>query len=356
MHQYLYWICFIVIVFYIAFDRERVSTVTKYILYLPLILLLSVTMAVTIEQFDIAAYSRIFNRLDTAPDSWRIDMFPEYGYQYLNYFFNGVLGWDFEGFRLVYAFAVLSILFFSVSRLTKEHGLFFLLYYPKYFLIGLISHSRSGFVNAFIFFAIDMAEKKKFFRLFLMSSLLSQIHFSAFILNIFTVLRFIKLRLFYVLLVVPLGLVFADFVLPFFLSLSSAFDIRQLNYLLYDGEQPSLFGIEFIRRVALIVICAYIVYYKKIKDEAEALLIKIFMLSVFVYIGFYEAKFIADRVGGMLGFVEPLLWIIFLRNHFFKFNRRMVFCIVIGYALLDFFMRAIYLDGLPGHGSLTHLF
>jgi hypothetical protein len=355
MQDYLYWVCFICISFYLLLDREKLGLMPKYALYVPLLFLLSFTMAVTVEQFDIGTYNGIYDRLDAAPDEWAADMFPEWGYQYINYIANGVLGWSFEQFRFVYAFFVLTVVFFSISRLTHNHGLFFILYYPKYFLIGLISHSRSGFVNAFIFFAIDLAARGRYLRLLMMSLVLTQIHFSAILLNLLSILSKFKLRLLYVLLCVPAGVVFSKILFPYMIEILGIIDLRQLNYLVFEGEVGSMFGIEFVRRTALIGVCAYLVFYDKITDEVESLTVKFFILSVFVYLGFHEARFIADRVGGMLGFVEPFLWIVFLQNHIFKANKLMAFVVVFGYACTDFLLRAIYLDSLPGHLPISEM-
>lgn len=350
MYEHLYWICFACLLLYAWFDKEKITLASKFIVYIPLLVLMAFTLAITVEQFDIGTYRRIFYRLTEPPPEWRIDLFPEYGYQYLNYLFNGVLGWSFEQFRLLYAFAILSVLFFSASRLTDKQGLFFLLYYPKYFLIGLISHSRSGFVNAFIFFAIDMAARKQYVRIAIMSFALMQIHFSAILLNGISILSKFKLHQVYVLGVIPFSIVFSKWLLPGVTDALNIFDVRQLNYLVTDETvERGMFGIEFFRRLALVGVCAYIVAYKKIESQAEALIIQVFLVSIFFYIGFHEARFISDRVGGMLGFVEPMMWIVFMQNHFMPKNKMLAYVLVLAYVFLDFLMRAIYIDGLPGH-------
>src|SRR5690606_1456822 len=98
--------------------------------FIPILILLAVVVSVTTDQFDIDVYKGIYQRLAEPPGEWRIDMFPEYGFQALNYLFSGVLGLEFEVFRFVFALTSLVILYFCVSKLTDKHGMFFLLYYP----------------------------------------------------------------------------------------------------------------------------------------------------------------------------------------------------------------------------------
>lgn len=349
MREYLYWLGLVFIVVYLLFDGNKYIGRYKSFFYFPLFIFLSFALAITVDQFDIGVYRNIYDKLSDIPSSWHIDMYPEYGYQVINYISKVIFGLSFEQYRFLYSLVVLYLVYFMVKRYTQYQGVYYLLYYPKFYLVGLISHMRSGIVNPFIYLCIDLASRKKYVEIVLISVLLSQIHLSAIFMLFFIFLDNIRLRYVYILGVIPLSLLFYYYIFPEVNYYVNYLGVRQVNYIFYEGERKSMYGFELIRRALIVVVVLYLYHYGKINERRDALVAKVFLLSIFVYIGFFDAKYISDRMGGMLSFVEPLIIIQFFQSHTRIGNSIYAYVFVVLYAMIDFALRAFYLEVLPGH-------
>jgi hypothetical protein len=355
MYQYsdtsFYWIMFFVLASLLVLDRFRFSLSAKFLIALPPLVALAALSAITWDQFDIATYQRIYERSVQLPQSWSFDMSPEYGFLALNYVSFQLLGLGFEEFRFYYSLLVLIIVFFAVSIFTRRQFTYFLLYYPKFYLVGLISHVRSAFVYPFLYVSVHLSIRRKYKTLFIMCLVLSQVHSSALLFMIVPLVRYIRVSPVSVVFVVVGSVVFSTTLGPFLSeNYLSQLDFRQAQYFLYEGERDlSLFGFEFLRRLVLAGMCFYILKGDRNLSEGDALFVKLFLLSFFISIGFYESRFVSDRVGALFGFSEPMLLIIFIKCHAKSINNLLAFLIVFSYAVSDFLARALILDVLPGH-------
>ena len=350
MSQTLIYTGYLLLFMVFTFERIKGFNYVKKIIQIFIIIFLAYVVSITQFAFDVGTYRRIYERLINAPDQWRLDLFPEYGFQYLNYLFNGVFGQEFEVFRFFFALATMLITLFSVRLLTKNTGIFFYLYFAKYLLVGVVSHVRSAFIYPFLIVVVYLAEQKKYYIIFLLSLVLSQIHLSALLLNLVFLFQYVRLNKFIVLAVIPLSILTKFLFFPVFQDLLLVIELRQVGYFYYDGGSPqSVFGIEFLKRLFVIALVFYIVAYQGVSRISEDLILKMFLFSVFIYIGFSEAKFISDRVGGLFGFVEPLIFIYLFEKLRSQSNKLIFFLVILTYGGLDFFLRGFYLNSLPSH-------
>lgn len=339
---------FLLLTFY--FERVKGFNKVKKVIQIFLLVFLAFLVSITQFAIDVETYRNIYERLFYEPDSWRLDLFPEYGFQYLNYLFNGVFNQEFEVFRFFFALATMLITLFSVRLLTKNTGIFFYLYYAKHLLMGVVSHVRSAFVYPFLILVAYLAEKKKYLLIFSLSLLLSQIHLSALLINLVFLFQFFQLNKYIVLAVIPVSILVKIVFFPVIQELLLNIELRQADYFYYDGDNSqAVFGIEFLKRLFVIALIYYIVAYQGVTRSSEDIIIKMFLFSVFIYIGFSEAKFISDRVGGLFGFVEPLIFIYLFEKLRTRTSKLIFFLIIFAYGGLDFFLRGFYLNSLPSH-------
>jgi len=350
MSQVLIYTGYFFLLMILFFERIKGFNGIKKIIQIFIIAFLAFLVSITQFAMDVGTYRRIYERLISAPDQWRLDLFPEYGFQYLNYLFNGVFGQEFEVFRFFFASATMLVTLFSVRLLTKNTGIFFYLYFAKYLLVGVVSHVRSAFIYPFLIVVAYLAEKKKNLIIFLLSLVLSQIHITALMFNLVFLFQYVRLNKFIVLAVIPLSILTKFLFFPVFQDLLLVIELRQVGYFYYDGDSPqSVFGIEFLKRLFVIALVFYIVAYQGVSRISEDIVLKMFLLSVFIYIGFSEAKFISDRVGGLFGFVEPLIFIYLFEKLRSQSNKLIFFLVILTYGGLDFFLRGFYLNSLPSH-------
>lgn len=353
---YIYWLGFIFSVFFLLADQIKLTKAYfRYLLFVPAIIVTwSLGAAGAEHAFDVDTYRAIYSRLVNPPGGFDFNMFPEYGYQLINYLSNRFLNLSFEQFRFIYCISILLILFLFIRRYTSHFGLFSLLYYPKYFLIGVISHSRSGFVAPFILLIIDWVIKRRYWSIITLVLALSFIHRSVLIALLLIPLARIKLKTWMVIVIIPFSIVFSMYLSPLVSGILGSFDIRGTHYFdAFQYSQDDGFGIEMLRRALIVCFCLYMMIQNKVNDERLELIIKTFLISVFFYIGFFDAKFISDRVGGMFGFIEPLMLVLFFQAHL-KSSNRIIFLIVISaYGILDFILRALVIKSIPSHYSLS---
>lgn len=337
MYLYLALLLAIALVSILDFtDTERSK---KFIVALPVFIFLAFDVAITVLAYDVATYRRIYDRMTEYPAEFRIDLFPEYGYQVLNYISRSELNWSFALFRGVYAFGVVCSIFFLTPLVNPRSLLFLTGSFPKYFLIGIISHMRSSMVYPFTFLVIYLVEKKKYLYTFLVTALLSQIHLSAILLNIAIPLRRIPLSGLLVLATLPVAIA-TQLLLPAIGADVSWVGIRQVRYFAQgDIERDSLISLEVLRRVFFLGLAFYLVAFKHIKDGVNGAIIKFFLLSVFIYVGFMDSKFISDRVGGMFGFVEPMLFVILIDAQERRSYKAVAAVAMYVYVFSEFFAR-----------------
>lgn len=350
MSQSLIYSGFVFLLLYSLVDACRGGSEFKRIFLFLAVLFLSFLTVVTQYAFDVSTYRRVFYRLSESPESWRIDLFPEYGFQYLNYVVNGILGQDFEFFRFWFAFITISLTILFSRLHTNKSGIFLYFYYPKYFLTGVVSHVRSSFVYPFIFLYVKLVEARKTSLALLLTIPLSQIHLLALILNVIILLKFVRLSTSLVVLTIPISLVFYYVNFPLLVNQAfGVFDIRHVSYLAdYEGQR-SVLGPEFLKRAVSVILIFLLVIWGKVDSVSKELILKLYLLSVFFYIGFTDAKFISDRVGGLFGFVEPMIYIYLYQAFRDVGSKYAALVLLLCYGLLDFLLRGFYLDSLPSH-------
>lgn len=333
------------------FQFDSIARVTGFFL---LSVLLASIVFVTRDAVDHSIYESMYDRLiQGVSESWAIDSFPEYGYQWANYFSGNVLEFDFNAFRSLYAFISLFFMFYFSRYLTNKRYIFTMLYYPKYFITGLISHIRSSFIYPFIFVFIQLIEKKRYISFFTLTIVLSQFHMSALLFNFLPFLTMIKGRAVYALCTIPLA-VFCYYVLaPSLTDLFFSFDLRQADYFNDDsiGER-TFFGVEMLKRFSVCLIIYYLYKFDKIESSKEDLVCKIVLAGIFIYYMFFDARFISDRVPAIFSFIEPLVFIYLYEKSNGDLNKKIALAIVFLYAITDFASRFFLSDSFPKHISL----
>ena len=150
MSQSLIYSCFILMLIGIVVERFHQLRYFRVIYTASLLIFMAFLVAVTQYAYDVEVYRRIYERLIEPPLHWRVDLFPEYGFQLFNYIANGVFGLSFEAFRFFFALVTIVLTYIFSRFHTDNRFMFLYLYYPKYFLIGVVSHVRSAFIYPFL--------------------------------------------------------------------------------------------------------------------------------------------------------------------------------------------------------------
>lgn len=354
--QYLY-ICsfiFLVVASLIEVTKIQASRTVQFIGFFLFSILLASVVYATRGAVDHSVYESMYNRLILeVPHNWTIDSFPEFGYQWVNYIFGNILGFDFNAFRSLYAFLSLLMMFFFSKYLTNKKFIFAMLYYPKYYITGLISHIRSSFIYPFIFIFIQLVQKKKYISFFTLTIALSQFHMSALLFNLLPFLTMIKGRAVYALCTIPFA-VFCYYVLaPSLADLFFSLNLRQAGYFNDDsiGER-TFFGVEMLKRFSVCLIIYYLYKFDKIESSKEDLVCKIILAGIFIYYMFFDARFISDRVPAIFSFIEPLVFIYLYEKSNGDLNKKIALTIVFLYAITDFASRFFLSDSFPKHISL----
>lgn len=348
----LYYICFFILFFGGLFEvsKSKLGGNSKNLFLFLIGAFFSVVVYLTRDAVDHETYERIYARFINSPNNWAIDMFPEFGFQWFNHFFNYYLGFDFHSFRAIFALITLLITFTLSKYMTNKTLLFTLLYYPKYFLGGVISHIRSSFIYPFIFLVIHFTEKKKFFYIGIVSLLLSQIHMSALLLNVVPLAAYFKGRASYALLVIPFSILFYFALSQHLVSFFSSFGFRQANYFVSESDSVrAFFGIEMLKRFCVCLLIYYLYRCGKINTFKEDMTCKLLILSVAIYYCFFDARFISDRVPAIFSFLEPLVFIYLYQSSEKKINQVVSLFILFIYATLDFFLRMNFSSMIPDH-------
>ena len=354
--EYLHFLSLAALLFYTVVTIRGASNGATLLLGLPVIVLLAVSGALTYGIFDVGTYFGMYQGAHYLPD-WVFGMSPEWGYQATTHLAVTVFGWTFEQFRFFYFLIILAVLFFSARAVTELPALYLLLYYPKYFLIGLISHSRSGFVNAFMFFMIDWTVRGLYRRVAIGSLLLSQFHTSALAYLMLPFINRVPLNTWLFVGVLPVAVLVNMFLPDTVHQLIASTGYEKAHQFSTDIAERGRSGVfELIRRLILLSVCFYSYWVGRSLNGVDRLLLRVFVASLFFYYGFYSAPVISDRVGGMLGFVEPMLWIVLIRAHLNGGMRTIAFFVAMGYVAVDFYLRWFYLaDGPPAHYPLAAL-
>lgn len=354
--QYLYICSFTILIVasIIEIQGGRVSNSVKRVALFLLALLLAAVVFATRDAMDHTVYESMYNRLIIKmPENWAIDAFPEYGYQWVNYISGNILGFDFNAFRGFYAFISLLMLFYFSKYLTNKTFMFTMLYYPKYYMTGLITHIRSSFIYPFIFVFIQLIEKKRYISFFTLTVFLSQFHMSALLFNFFPVLTLLRGRAVYALLTIPLAIICYFLIAQPLAEIFSTLGFRQADYFNSNiADDRTFFGIEMLKRFCICLLIYYLYRYNKIITTKEDLVCKIVLAGMFIYYMFFDARFISDRVPAIFSFIEPLVFIYLYEKSDSKLNKKIALVIVLAYALLDFYTRMLLSSAFPNHISL----
>lgn len=300
-------LCIVPFFLLVFLDLIRLTRAAKLAVYFPVFTTMALFGASSIYAFDVLTYEGIYLR-QALPDSWQIDSHPEFGYQVINHLAKE-LGLSFYEFRYFFILLILVLYYVAITKISKWPSIFFLQFYPKLFLIGTISHMRSAIIYPFGYLMLIMAEKRKYFWILALSIALSQIHLSAIFFILLIPLTFFPISKLIIIATVPLALFTHFFLGDYITSLGNALELRQAHYFELEDESKSLGDIEVLRRMAITLLIFILYLGGVIKSDLAKIATKAVLLSVFIYIAFIDAKFIADRLGNLFGIYEPLLFV-----------------------------------------------
>lgn len=348
--KYLYFFQFIILFLLLISEvsiKQKHDNLKKLSIFI-LICFLSLIVSYTYQSVDQETYKLIYIRLENIPESWAIDMFPEFGFQWINYLSNS-LGFDFYQFRYFFSFITLFFTFIFAQLLTNKIYTFYYLFYPKYFLFGLMAQVRSGFIYPFVFLSVYLSSRGKVKEIFILSLFLSQFHLSSLLLNIIPFFNKLKFKPMYALLAIPASLVFYYLISGSVISNLNNIGIRQASYFMIDDElNKSIFSIEILKRFYVCLLVFVLYKFERIETDTEDLICKLVVFGIFIYYCFFDAKFISDRVPAIFSTLEPFVFIYCYKLTSGIYSKVFITAMILLYGFVDFISR-IYLSSAPLH-------
>ena len=252
-----------------------------------------------------------------------------------------IIGLDFTSFLLIYESIILFLIYAIVIKSGASFGLFFLLYFPKYFIKGNMSQIRATFIYGFVLWLLYWAVCGRRLRYYTMIFVGAAFHASGLIFIPFRKVLRRKYSRLQLAALIAISYLLGLF-LPSLLDRLPEFGLlgRALHYLADGRAKIPLFGIEVIRRIVTIVIMLGLK--DKIAKRAQLgqSLVNLYALSVSAYFLFIGIRIWAERFSAIFGIAEIMLFAMALRT-FRKEERALVFVLIAIYAFVDLFLRGV---------------
>ncbi|MGG5508119.1 EpsG family protein [Myroides sp. C6-3] len=289
---------------------------------------------------DYEAYEAVY--LSTTYDTiWTTNI--EKGYFLINYIFNNIFGLKFSSFMIVFAFFVLSIVYYLSSKICDKVGYFNILYFVIFILEYV--YMRNALSHVLILFVLlvsiynNKISKKKFIIYILLCAFIhaSSLTFLILVFAIsnerkFSISKIVK----YAIVVFAMGFFLFNFVSGYF----GGFFLHKLNaYSGFSGISNSFVG--------LIVLVALSVYYYNNCLNVSVLsqdqmririmfininLLCLFLLTFFYFLPYFARLFRLLLMFNLIGYLYFFKYVLNLRliRHF----RTIIFVFYFSFALL----------------------
>jgi hypothetical protein len=250
---------------------------------------------------------------------------------------------------LIYASLGVSLKVLAIKSLTDLWFFSLLIYFSYYFFLHDVTQLKAGVASAFFLLSIPAIYEKSLFRFLIFSVIAAFFHFSALILLPFFFIKKDKIQSWYFFLI-PVGFIFYFFHINF----TSLISLLDIEIILLKYEQYSSLGkmhkinIFNALMIARYIFCAILLWkwkYLTMINKYAPILIKIYIISCFIFIIFSDMPVVSFRLSELVAIVEIILvpFIIYL------FNIRVLGKVVVGIIAVFFLFLALFYLKLAGN-------
>jgi hypothetical protein len=221
---------------------------------------------------------------------------------------------DYKVVFIIYAFCGVSIKLFAINRLTQFTLLSLLVYFGLYFVLQEMTQIRAGVASGLLLLSIKPIKEKKIWTFLGIFLIACTVHFSCIIMLPLYFLSSDKINVYVYALLLPFAYVvyFSGFSL---LSLVQNLipiplvQVKMSSYNNYAAEDNTinLFNVVHLMKCALSYV--FLINYKLIakKNEYGILLIKIYIIALFIFVALAQVPAMSSRMGELLMVVEIVL-------------------------------------------------
>jgi hypothetical protein len=242
---------------------------------------------------------------------------------------------------LIYAILGVTLKAIAIKRLTKFWFFSLLIYFSFYFFLHEMTQLRAGVASAIILLSIPAIYNRKIWQFLLIAFLAFFFHFSALALFPLYFLSRNKIQIWFYLLI-PIGylLYFTNANLVSLVHIINI-DIVNLKFALYKQnfgtQRINIFNLLMIARY---IFCALLLWKWKLlqeKNNYSVLLIKIYIISCFIFIALADIPIIAFRVSELLAIVEIVLIPLLIQLFTIRLHGK-ILVVAIGFLFLCFIL------------------
>ena len=235
-------------------------------------------------------------------------------FYYISHFITNFLGGEVFYLFFIYALLGIGIKFFAINRLTKLKTLSVLVYVSYYFILHDFTQVRAGVASALLLCLLQPIYDRKWFKFFIIATIAIFFHYSALILLPLWFLNAKTLNKWYYLLIPAAYVCYALNV-----NIVTVIPIEEIRTKIelyqklqeYDvsGEWDviNVFNLFFIARILIFYYLFF--FYEKLQkiNNLTILLIKIYGISLALFVVLSTMPILAFRVNELMGIVEIIL-------------------------------------------------
>lgn len=248
---------------------------------------------------------------------------------------------------IIYAILGVSLKFIAIKQISELYLLSALIYFTSFFLLHEMTQIRAGVASGILLLCIKPLYQRNLKKFIILVALSISFHYSALV---FLLLWFLNPknidRKFYLSLI-PIVYILAlkGFTLGFIIEhipidpIQTLYSMYKINMEKGLGDKINLFNGVQLLHCAMALFLIYNVDKLKKQNEYAPILLKIYTLSIIIFVMFSDFPVISFRISELLGIVEIIL-IPFLL-YLFK-PKRLAILFPIGIALLMFMLNLFY--------------
>lgn len=272
----------------------------------------------------------------------------EYSFYLIREFVKSVLGLDFQYLLLIYGLLGVAIKFTAIRKLSPFIWASLLIYVSNYYILHEFTQIRIGVATGFLLWSLIYLADKKYIQFSIFAGFAILFHQSCFLVIIFPLFANSEKNLKYYYWVIPLGYFFYFFNTVLNLKIPIPSIQEKIDFYEMATEsgfmkesKTNVFNALFLIRIAIFYCVLY--YTKKISEYFSNifLLIKIYSLSLFLFIFLSKIPVFSFRMQELLGVVEIII-IPCLVYIFPKKIRFLGVILVFAIALVFFLMNVYY--------------
>lgn len=242
---------------------------------------------------------------------------------------------------VIYACLGVFLKFYAIDKLTEFKNLTVLIYFSNFFLLHEMTQMRAGIASGLLLLCIEPIRKRNFWKFLLLAILAIFFHFSAIVILPLYFLQGNEFNVKAYLTLIPIAYIFAFLKIDIY-TFTSGIPIPLLqskvgSYSFYADEDDSinLFNYIHLSRCLIAVLLAWRFRSIMRHNSNGILLIKIYIISLFVFVAFSSIPAISSRTSELLQIVEIILFP-FVCYIFREKTVTLIGVILIGLAFLSF--------------------